>query len=231
MARPPVPPPLGPVVPVKGSVSWSPGPRGPREATPLSAAAPVKRTHGQVPFAGGGVEPPGAPPGQGRAPRSVAWGARRPPTTRLAVAWVIPLGGDIYRLGARQGATPPSTPAHEVDSGQGSSDPETYTYTFSRGPSPRHPSAPSRARLPANRAILHPPRQPQGPGGRPGCLWGPRTAAPGPLAAQRPRPFSLIPPLSAAPPICPSFVANWRMLGAYRDRRPEPLPLRQGRAP
>ena len=32
----------------------------------------------------------------------------------------------------------------------------------------------------------------------------------------------------AAPPICSSFAANWRMLGAYRDRRPEPLPPTPG---
>src|SRR5699024_468775 len=75
-------------------------------------------------------------PGRRRGPRCAPWarprpsqrrlGARRPPTTRLALTWVISLGGDIYRVGARQGATPPSTPVHEVDPG------DTHIYSQSR---------------------------------------------------------------------------------------------------
>ena len=108
------------------------------------------------------------------------------------------MGGDIYRVGARQGATPPSTPVHEVDSGQGSSGPETdiHIYVQSRPLSLPPPRAPSRARLPAPSephhppsSILHPPRQPQGPGGALGAsgAHARRRLAPSP------RPFSLIP--------------------------------------
>ena len=69
-----------------------------------------------------------------------------------------------------------------------------------------------------------PPRQPRGPG------EAPRTPAYGggtcpPLAGSLP---------SAAPPICPSFAANWRMLRAYWDRLPErlsPSPLARGGPP
>ena len=129
--------PPGPKAPVKGSVGWSPG------------AARAQ----------GGVEAPGASPG----------GARRPPTTRLALTSVTSLGGgDLYRAGgARQGATPPSTPDHE---GRYTYI-HVYIYIQSRGPSPCH--------HPAGQvvgAILH-----AGHGGL------------APLAAQRLHPFSLIP--------------------------------------
>lgn len=152
--------------------------------------------------------------------------ASRPPTTGLALTWVISLGGDIYRVGARQGATPPSTPIHEVDSGQGSSGPETYIYTSSRGPSPcHHPGlevpvigAQAGSTTRDTGACGHPASQVVG--ARP-----PRRAAAPPLL-----PDSLP---SAAPPIHPSFVANWRMLGAYWDRRPEPprAPPPEGKRP
>ncbi|KAJ5710271.1 hypothetical protein N7493_009381 [Penicillium malachiteum] len=137
----------------------------------------------------GGVEAPGAPPGRGHAPRSVAWGARRPPTTRLALTWVIALGGDIYRVGARQGATPPSTPVHEVDSGQGSSGPETdiHIYVQSRPLSLPPPRAPSRARLPANRTILHASHRGLG------APWVPLGPTHGGAWPRRPAPSSLIP--------------------------------------
>ena len=144
------------------------------------------------------------------------------------------MGGDIYRVGARQGATPPSTPVHEVDPG------DTHIYIQSRPlslppPPPGDTVACGRptsqvvgtlARAACSRASSSPagPRRP--------CRhpW-----APSPIAAQRlhpfPSPFPPDPLPSAAPPIHPSFAANWRMLRAYRDRRPEPLPLRQGGTP
>ena len=190
----------------------------------------------KFPLQGEASRPPVRPLGEATPLAASPGGARRPPTTRLALTSVTSLGGgDLYRAGgARQGATPPSTPVHEVDSGQGSSGPETdiHIYVQSRPLSLPPPRAPSRARLPAPSEPHHPPSSTPATGawGRPGCLWGPRTAAPGPVAPPL-LPDSL---LSAAPPICPSFVANWRMLGAYRDRRPEPpesLPLRQGRTP
>lgn len=74
----------------------------------------------------------------------------------------------------------------------------------------------------------------QGAWGRPGPPWDPRTAAPAPLAAQRPHPLLPDSLPSAAPPICPSFAANWRMLRAHWDRLPEPLspsPLARGGPP
>ena len=113
--------------------------------------------------------PPVHPPGQGRAPPQRRLGARGPPTTRLALTSVTSLGGgDLYRAGgARQGATPPSTPDHE---GRYTYI-HVYIYIQSRGPSPCH--------HPAGQvvgAILH-----AGHGGL------------APLAAQRLHPFSLIP--------------------------------------
>lgn len=137
------------------------------------------------------------------------------------------MGGDIYRVGARQGATPPSTPVHEVDPG------DTHIYIQSRPlslppPPPGDTVACGRptsqvvgtlARAACSRASSSPagPRRP--------CRhpW-----APSPIAAQRlhpfPSPFPPDPLPSAAPPIHPSFAANWRMLRAYRDRRPGPPP-------
>jgi hypothetical protein len=100
---------------------------------------------------------------------------------------------------------------------------------------PSRDSTPSRARLPANRTILH---ASQGAWGRPGPPWGPRTAAPAPLrrAAAQPLLPDFLPDFlpSAAPPICPSFAANWRMLRAYWDRLPgpqSPSPLARGGPP
>jgi hypothetical protein len=148
-------------------------------------------------------------------------------------------GGDIYRVGALQGATPPSTTAYEVD--------QPWTAA---------PRAPLRQRHP----YIHP--------GHPARLvvgallvealarwtWGPPRPLPsaqGPRAFEPPRartpasephhspfpaPAGPVPPFpdslsSAAPPICPSFAANWRMLRAYWDRLPEPQsssPLARG---
>lgn len=135
-------------------------------------------------------------------------GARRPPTTRLALTWVISLGGGIYRVGARQGATPPSTPVHEVDCGQGlpwPGDIHIYIYTI-------YLYVQSRPLPPATSQVVGAP------------LVKALARRTGPPSS----PFLPDSLPSAAPPICPSFAANWRMLGAYRDRRPEPLPLRQG---
>lgn len=180
--------PLGPVVPVKGSVCW----------------------------------PPVRSPGQGRAPRSVAWGARRPPTTRLALTWVISLGGGIYRVGARRGATPPSTPVHEVDCGQGSSGPETYIYIYIRPVAAPLPATTQGSRSPATPS-------PAGTQTQPARSLAPSwSKAFGAPDGTPPSPFLPDSLPFAAPPICSSFAANWRMLGAYRDRRPEPLPPTPG---
>ena len=106
------------------------------------------------------------------------------------LTWVIALGGDIYRVGARQGATPPSTPS-----------PRSRLWTGLLWPRDRHTYIrPVAAPLPATTqgALArtppseprHPPRQPQGPGGALGAsgAHAPRRLAPSP------RPFSLIPP-------------------------------------
>ena len=100
------------------------------------------------------------------------------------------MGGDIYRVGARQGATPPSTPS-----------PRSRLWTGLLWPRDRHTYIrPVAAPLPATTqgALArtppseprHPPRQPQGPGGALGAsgAHAPRRLAPSP------RPFSLIPP-------------------------------------
>lgn len=142
------------------------------------------------------------------------------------------MGGDIYRVGARQGATPPSTPVHEVDSGQGSSGPETYIYTSRRGPSPCY--RPGRPRAHASQRTAPSSTPATGARGRPGCLWGPRTAAPGPLAAQRLRPFSLIPSPPRRLPSVHLLLPTGECSGPTETgapRPPSPLPLRQGRTP
>ena len=88
------------------------------------------------------------PPGQGRAPPQRRLGARGPPTTRLALTSVTSLGGgDLYRAGgARQGATPPSTPDHE---GRYTYI-HVYIYIQSRGPSPCHHPQPARSLAPSS---------------------------------------------------------------------------------
>lgn len=118
------------------------------------------------------------------------------PTARLALTWVISSGGDIYRVGARQGATPPSMPVHEVESGQGSSGPETCTHIIYTSQSRPPPSAQGirrrdREGSPRSRARAGHPRAPSstpatGARGRPGCLRGPRTAVPGPRSTPSP---------------------------------------------
>lgn len=127
------------------------------------------------------------------------------PTARLALTWVISSGGDIYRVGARQGATPPSMPVHEVESGQGSSGPETCThiiYTSQSRPPPlsaghsskgpgRQPPLKGPRRTPS-RAILHTilhasHRGPGPPGVPPGPTHG------GARPPLHPFPFSSIP--------------------------------------
>lgn len=65
----------------------------------------------------------------------------------------------------------------------------------------------------------HPPRQPQGPGAARGASGAHARRCPAP-APPLPLLFDSLP--SAAPPIHPSSAANWRMLGAYWDRRPGP---------
>ena len=104
------------------------------------------------------------------------------------------MGGDIYRVGARQGATPPSTPVHEVDSGQGSSGPETdiHIYVQSRPLSLPPPRAPSRARLPANRTILHASHRGLG------APWVPLGPTHGGAWPRRPGPSPRFPPLRGA---------------------------------
>lgn len=142
------------------------------------------------------------------------------------------MGGDIYRVGARQGATPPSTPVHEVDSGQGSSGPETYIYTSRRGPSPCY--RPGRPRAHASQRTAPSSTPATGARGRPGCLWDPRTAAPGPLTAQRLRPFSLIPSPPRRLPSVHLLLPTGECSGPTETgapRPPSPLPLRQGRTP
>lgn len=163
---------------------------------------------------------PGARPGQGRAPRSVAWGARRPPTTRLALTWVISLGGGIYRVGARRGATPPSTPVHEVDCGQGSSGPETYIhiYIYIRPVAAPLPATTQGSRSPATPS-------PAGTQTQPARSLAPSwSKAFGALDGTPPSPFLPDSLPSAAPPICSSFAANWRMLGAYQRPAPSASP-------
>ena len=135
-------------------------------------------------------------------------------------------------MGAPQGATPPSTPAHEVDPGLLCA---RDIHIYIQGTQPAGSLAPSWSGLwragpgdprfdasEPHRTVLH--ASQGGPGRRPGP---PRTAAAPapPLAGSLP---------SAAPPICPSFAANWRMLRAYWDRLPErlsPSPLARGGPP
>ena len=81
---------------------------------------------------------------------------------------------------------------------------------------PRFDSTPANRTAP-HRTVLHASQGGRGPG------EAPRTRPP--LAGSLP---------SAAPPICPSFAANWRMLRAYWDRLPErlrPSPLARGGPP
>lgn len=106
--------------------------------------------------------------------------------------------------------------------------PGTSIYT-SRAPSyPVHcpgPSSPPAIRRPRAHACQRtaPSSTPaKGPGGRPGAPWDPRTAAPAPpprRAAAQPLLPDCLP--SAAPPICPSFAANWRMPRAYLGPSPK----------
>src|SRR5699024_9369762 len=88
-------------------------------------------------------------------------------------------------------------------------------------------AAPLPATTPGSRSPRHRRlRAPNQPG-----RWRPPGHGFGALDGTPPPPFLPDSLPSAAPPICSSFAANWRMLRAYRDRRPEPLPLRQGGTP
>ena len=135
-------------------------------------------------------------------------------------------------MGAPQGATPPSTPAHEVDPGLLCA---RDIHIYIQGTQPAGSLAPSWSGLwragpgdprfdasEPHRTVLH--ASQGGPGRRPGP---PRTAA-------APAPPSPVPFLPRRLPSVPSFAANWRMLRAYWDRLPErlsPSPLARGGPP
>ena len=157
-----------------------PGPRGPREATPFSAAAP------------------GAPPRARPRPSAASPGGTRAANDEAGfdvghfIGWRRSISSGWCSTGSH--TTFHTRPRRSI-----------YIYTcihihpVARPLPLPPPSRPGRWR--------HPPRRPRGPG-------PPRRAAAPPLLPDS------VP--SAAPPIRPSLVANWRMLGAYRDRRPEP---------